>query len=175
MLIAMSCNSQTPIYTLGQSPINKPKNSYVKDTNNVLNKFSGTWQFSNNGETFKIFMNKAVFVNLSDYYVDELRGNFYYQKNGNVIDTNIPTFTNENSTIYGFTLWEGNPNKVTLFFDDPERPKMSCRVTLTYSNNNGIEKLHWDLKLVGLPASRDPNMNPAKDFRVPTNVELIKQ
>ena len=174
--LMINCKAQSPVYTLGQSPINKPQNSYVKDTNNILNKFSGTWIYNYAGKTFTVILNKMEMVNLNEYFVDELEGNFKYHINANIIaNTNTGSFTGKNSTINGAKLWEGNSNKVTLFFDDPERPKMSARVTLTYSNTNGIEKLHWDLKLTGLISSRDPNMNPATDFRVPTNVELIKQ
>ncbi len=178
LLLAMiiNCKAQSPVYTLGESPINKPQNSYIKDTNNVLDKFTGTWIYSENGKAFTIIINKAQMVNLNDYYVDELQGNFKYMVNNSIIaNTNTSNFLGKNSSIFGFTLWEGDANKVTLFFYDPERPKMSCRVTLTYSNTNGVEKLHWDLKLTGYISSRDPNMNQATDFRVPTNVELIKQ
>jgi len=174
-LLNMACNAQSPIYTLGQSPINKPKNSYLKDTNNILNKFAGTWKYSESGKVFTIILNKAEMVNLDDYYVDELQGNFKYLINNNIIaNTTTPNFNGKNSRIFGFTLWD-DPNKVTLFFYDPERPRMGARVTLTYSHVNGVEKLHWDLQLTGYRSSRDPNMNPATDFRVPTDVVLVKQ
>ncbi|MGI9652450.1 DUF6705 family protein [Chryseobacterium sp. RLHN22] len=176
LTMIVNCKAQSPVYTLGQSPINKPQNSYVKDTNNILNRFAGTWVYSQNGKVFTIILQKSEMIDLNDYYVDELQGNFKYSVNNNMIaNTDTSNFSGKNSTIFGFTLWEGNPNKVTLFFSDPERPKIGARVTLTYSNINGIEKLHWDLKLTGYVSSRDPNMNQATDFRVPTNVELIKQ
>ncbi|AZA56222.1 hypothetical protein EG349_15685 [Chryseobacterium shandongense] len=170
----VSFKSQSPVYTLGQSPINKPQNSYIKDTNNILNKFEGTWKYSENGKVFTIVLQKVEMVFIIDYYKDLLKGEYKYINNGiTIVDTsNFPLLK---SKLTGAKLWEGNANKITLFFDDPERPKMSCEVTLTYSNINGIEKLHWDLKLTGYVSSRDPNMSQATDFRVPTNVELIKQ
>jgi hypothetical protein len=170
----ISFKSQSPVFTLGQSPVNLPMNSYIKDTNNILNKFVGTWLYNQNGKMFTMSINKQEMIDFNEYYKDMLFGNFKYQINNSLI-ANTFGKTGFKSGITGATLWEGNPNKVTLFFDDPERPKMSARVTLTYSNINGIEKLHWDLKLTGYVSSRDPNMNPATDFRVPTNVELIKQ
>lgn len=175
----ISCKSQSPIYTLGQSPINKPNNCYLKDTNNVLNKFVGTWTYSENGKILTVIIQKAEMVKLIDYYVDELLGNYKYIVNGNtVVNTNINTFAGEKSRIFGFTLWEGNSNKVTLYFTDPERPRVYSNVILTYSNQNGVEKIHWDLKVTGIvPAQGIPGkpLNPATDVRVPTDIELIKQ
>ncbi|QQV03229.1 MULTISPECIES: DUF6705 family protein [Chryseobacterium] len=174
LTMIVKCKAQSPVYTLGQSPINKPQNSYLKDTNNILNKFVGTWAYSQNGKVFTIILQKSEMVKLINYYVDELNGSYKFIDNGVIIvDTN--NYPLLNSKLTGAQLWEGNPNKVSIYFNDPERPKMSCKVILTYSNTNGVEKLHWDLKLTGYKSSRDPNMNPATDFRVPTNVELIKQ
>lgn len=179
LFIMISCKSQSPVYTLGQSPINKPQNCYLKDTNNILNKFSGTWVYNENGKIFTVVIQKAEMVKLIDYYVDELWGNYKYTVNGNaVVNTDINVFAGENSRIFGFTLWEGNTNKVTLYFKDPERPRVHSNVVLTYSNQNGVEKLHWDLKVTGIvPAQAIPGMslNPATDVRVPTDVELVKQ
>ena len=174
LLIMISCKSQSPIYTLGQSPINKPTNSYLKDTNNILNKFAGTWIYNQSGKTFTVFLQKLEMTKLINYYVDELNGGYKYVDGSNIIINTLNNST-QDSKLSGFTLWEGDSNKVTLFFYDPERPRMGARVTLTYSNVNGVEKLHWDLRLTGYRASRDPNMNPATDFRVPTNVVLVKQ
>lgn len=170
----ISCKSQSPVYTLGESPTNKPQNSYLKDTNNVLNKFAGTWIYNQNGKKFTIYLQKLEMTKLINYYVDELNGGYKYIDGSNTIINTLNNST-QDSKLSGFTLWEGDPKKVTLFFYDPERPKMGARVILTYSNVNGVEKLHWDLKLTGYRSSRDTNMNPATDFRVPTNIELIKQ
>ncbi|PJJ64233.1 DUF6705 family protein [Chryseobacterium geocarposphaerae] len=179
LFVMISCKSQSPIYTLGQSPVNSPENSYLKDTDNVLNKFVGTWTYNKNGKIFTIILNKAEMVKIIDYYVDELQGNYIYTINGNtVVNTNTSNFTGKKSRIFGFTLWEGNTNKVTLYFKDPERPRIHSKIILTYSNQNGIEKLHWDLKVTGIvPAQGIPGMslNPATDVRVPTDIELIKQ
>ncbi len=175
LFIMISCKSQSPIYTFGDNniPSNIPNNAYIKDTNNILNKFTGIWKYESNGKTFVINLQK-IMVNFTNYYVDELNGYYkYINGTSTIVDTsNFPVYK---SKITGRWFRHGNLNKVTLFFVDPERPRMSCEVDLTYSNTNGVEKLQWNLRLVGLPASRDPNMNPATDFRVPTNVELIKQ
>jgi len=171
----ISCKSQSPIYTFrdGNLPSKIPENAYIKDTNNILNKFTGIWKYESNGKSFVINLQKTM-ESLSNYYVDELNGYYKYINGAStIVDTsNFPT---NKSKITGRWFRDGNLNKVTLFFYDPERPIMSCEVDLTYSNVNGVEKLNWDLRLTGYRASRDPNMNPATDFRVPTNVVLVKQ
>ena len=172
-LLNMACKAQSPVYTLGGDiPGNLPLNAYIKDTNNILNKFTGTWQYQQNGKIFNINLQKTK-IDLDGYFKDLLRGNYKFIFN-NVILADTTNYPISDANLTGAILWD-DPNKVTLFFYDPERPKMSCRVTLTYSHINGVEKIHWNLRLVGLPASRDPNMNPATDFRVPTDVVLVKQ
>ncbi|QQV03649.1 DUF6705 family protein [Chryseobacterium sp. FDAARGOS 1104] len=171
----VNCKAQSPVYTLGNNDIPGiiPNNAYIKDVNNILNKFEGTWKYSENGKIFTISLQK-IKIDLQGYFKDLLRGNYKYVSNNLTLadTTNYPL---SDANLSGARLWEGDSNKITLFFYDPERPKMSTRVTLTYSNINGVEKLHWDLKLTGYVSSRNPNMNQAIDFRVPTNVELIKQ
>ena len=172
----ISCKSQSPVYTMGDGTINIPQNAYLKDTENVLNKFAGTWTYSENGKIFSIILNKAEMVKLINYYVDELQGSYFYSNNGNmIVNTATPVFAGENSRIFGAILWEGDDNKVTLFFKDPERSKMSAEVTLTYSNQNGVKKLHWQLKHTGTSPQLPGDSAPLLDFRVPTDVYLIKQ
>lgn len=172
----ISCKSQSPVITLGDGTINIPQNSYQKDIENVLNKFSGTWVYNENGKIFSVTLNKAEMVKLINYYVDELQGSYSYSNNGNIIvNTALPVYAGKNSTIYGAILWKGDVNKVTSYFEDPGRPKMAAEVTLTYSNQNGVEKLHWQLEHTGTSAQLPGDSAPLLDFRVPTDVYLVKQ
>ncbi|MGI9652449.1 DUF6705 family protein [Chryseobacterium sp. RLHN22] len=175
LTMTVNCKAQSPVYTLGSNtPTRIPIDSYIKDSDNLLDKFVGTWKYNQNGKIFTVNLQKSEMKKLATYYVDELNGFFkYIDNNSTIVDTS--SYPLSNSKITGAWISVDNPNKVILLFNDPERPKMSSRVTLTYSNINGVEKLHWDLKLTGYVSSRDPNMNQATDFRVPTNVELIKQ
>ena len=65
--------------------------------------------------------------------------------------------------------------RIALFFYDPERPKIGSRVFLTYSNVGGVQKLHWELTIMGYQPILPGEPTPQLDFRVPTNCELIKQ
>lgn len=173
IFIATICKGQTPVYTIGQSPANIQAGSYIKDTNNILNKFAGTWFYNQGGNIFKITLAKVEMVELSDYYTDDIYGNYSYVVNGNTV-VNTESYSGESSKIQ-FAFMNFETEKIALLFYDPERPKIGSRVFLTYSNVGGVEKLHWELKVMGyLPQL--PGEPPAQlDFRVPTDCVLIKQ
>lgn len=174
ILIATACKGQTPVYTLGtQLPNNIPDGCYVKDNNNILDKFTGTWVLNQNGTTFTVTLTKGIMVPIADHYRDDIQGRYKYVVNGNTI-VNTENYTGNNSRIQTTFLNFGT-EKIALFFYDPERPKIGSRVFLTYSNVGGVEKLHWELKVMGYQPILPGEPAPQLDFRVPTNCELIKQ
>lgn len=173
-----SCNAQSPVYTKGSPniPANIPNNAYIKDANNILNKFAGTWKYENNGKAFTISLQKLM-VKFTNYYVDDLNG-YYKYTDGMLTVVDTSNYPINESKLNGRWIKNNNLNKITLFFSDPERPRLSCEVDLTYSNQGGVEKLHWELKVKGILQQKPAPgiiLNPATDVRVPTNVELIKQ
>jgi hypothetical protein len=174
ILIATTCKGQTPAYTLGtDNPNIIPSNCYFKDNNNILNKFVGTWALDQNGNVFTITLNKALMEPISDFYSDEIQGKYKYVINGNTV-VNTESYTGNNSKIKTTFLNFGT-EKIALFFYDPERPKIGSRVFLTYSNVGGVQKLHWELTIMGYQPILPGEPTPQLDFRVPTNCELIKQ
>ncbi len=174
----ISCKSQSPIYTFGDNniPAVIPNNAYIKDTNNILNKFVGTWKYENNGKNFVLDLQK-IMAEFSHYYVDELNG-FYKYTDGSLTIIDTSNYTNSESKISGRWFRDGNLNKITLFFYDPERDRLSFEVILTYSNQGGVEKLNWNLKVKNI-SQQNPIpgviLNPGTDVRVPMNMVLIKQ
>lgn len=169
-----ACKGQTPVYTLGTNlPNNIPDGCYVKDNNNILNKFAGTWVFNQNGKVFTVTLNKGLMVPIANHYRDDIQGKYKYIVNGNIV-VETENYTGNNSRIQTTFLNYGT-EKIALFFYDPERPKIGSRVFLTYSNVGGVEKLHWELKVMGYLPVLPGEPNPQLDFRVPTNCELIKQ
>ena len=174
LFITLLSQAQTPVYTLGYSPINKPDGCYIKDNNNILDKFVGTWTLNQNGELFSITLIKAEMVHLINYFNDELQGSFVYTvNNSNIVNT--VNFTGAQSKLSGVMVSRLNPNIITIFFEDPARPKMGCFVTLTHSAFRGGQKLHWNLYLTGIQPRLPGESAPLLNFRVPTNCELIKQ
>ena len=173
-LIATACKGQTPVYILGtDSPNIIPSGSYFKDNNHILDKFIGTWVLNQNGQQFIIQLNKLEMNSSNNYFIDTIIGSYKYILNGNTI-VNTENYTNGNSKIQ-YVFLNNDLNKIALFFDDPERPKIGAKVFLTYSNVSGVEKLHWELKVMGYQPILPGEPAPQLDFRVPTNCELIKQ
>jgi hypothetical protein len=173
ILIATICKAQTPEFTLGVPRDNTPDGCYVKDNDNILGKFTGTWVYNQNGNLFTVNLSKGLMVPIADHYRDDIQGNYNYVVNNTTI-VNTDNYTGNNSKIR-FTFLNFGTEKIALFFDDPERPKIGAKVYLTYSNVSGVEKLHWELKVTGfLPQL--PGEPPAQlDFRVPKDCILIKQ
>ena len=172
--ITIICQAQSPIFTLGAAPLDIPNGAYLKDNDNILDKFVGTWKFNQNGQVFTVTLNKAEMVDLDGYYKDMLKGSYRYVNNGNVV-VDTQNLTGTSSRITGAMIWRTDSNKLSLFFYDPARPKMGCKLILTYSNIRGAEKLNWKLLLTGYLPILPGEPTPQLDFRVPTNCELIKQ
>ncbi|MFT5849059.1 DUF6705 family protein [Psychroserpens sp.] len=81
-----SCKSQ--ILPLDRRISTIVDDSYVKDTNNELDKFVGTWLFTNGSTSLIIKINKHEQIYNGDYYQDYLRGEYAYVENGiEVINT----------------------------------------------------------------------------------------
>lgn len=173
ILIATICTAQTPEFTLGVTRDNTPDGCYVKDNDNILGKFTGTWVYNQNGNLFTVNLSKGIMVPISDHYRDDIQGNYKYVVNNTTI-VNTDNFTGNNSKIR-FTFLNFGTEKIALFFDDPERPKIGAKVYLTYSNVGGVEKLHWELKVMGYLPQLPGEPTPQLDFRVPKDCVLIKQ
>lgn len=172
--ITSSCNAQNPVFSLGQNPNVIPDNCYFKDTNNVLNKFAGTWTLVQNNKTFTITLQKVEMVKLVSYYVDELKGTLKYSSSDGLIMADTGSFTGRASKLSGSRMWS-DPNKVTIYFTDPDRPKVHGDVILTYSNIGGVEKLDWKLYQTGVDYRMSNEPPIVQGFKVPTDCILTKQ
>ena len=97
LLLVLSCKAQSPIVPLDTYINEIADNSYVKDTDNELNKFVGTWTFNNGTTSFTITLQKQEQKFNDDYYEDYLIGEYAYSNNGlNIIDT-LSELPDENS------------------------------------------------------------------------------
>jgi hypothetical protein len=171
LLLALTTQAQSVIYTLGDyisANPRPPAGKYIKDINNLLDKFVGTWKFEQNGKSLEITLQKIIKAPVGDSFTDELQGTFVYKEN-NVEIVNTQNLINTDAYIYGKMVSSNNPNKIKLFFRDPGRPKVSCVVFLNYSSYiNNVKKLDW--KLVGVA------LLPFEENEVaPTDIRIIKE
>lgn len=103
MLTILNCKAQ--IYPL-TTDTDVPANSYIKDINNDLANFEGTWQGTTwQGNTFMIIFKKIKFYDThlanNPYYQDLLIGKFRVtDTNGNILFDNLG-FIDDNAKIKG--------------------------------------------------------------------------
>nr|WP_120200211.1 DUF6705 family protein [Ichthyenterobacterium magnum] len=58
LLLTLSCKAQSPIVALDESLNNKSNGTYFKDLNNELNKFMGTWVYTDGNNSLTITLQK---------------------------------------------------------------------------------------------------------------------
>lgn len=109
-------------------------NTYVKDIDNYLNQFVGTWVYNQNNQYLKIIIEKVVKSCKTDVYcLDYLIGEYQYKENNVEKINTLPGLLNErNHKISGKRILKNNfrpvcndcyPNqrRVMLTFSDPLR------------------------------------------------------
>lgn len=79
---AIQCKAQTPIIDLQDWRGQIIPNMYLKDVNNVLNPFEGTWVYTNGNTSLKIVLVKKSMRLLATYYEDLIIGEYQYIENG---------------------------------------------------------------------------------------------
>ena len=81
-LFSIYCKAQTPIIDISQSRFGQPDGYYIKDINNLLNPFEGTYLYTNGNTSFKIILVKKVQQYNGRYYEDLIIGEYQYIENG---------------------------------------------------------------------------------------------
>lgn len=180
LIIITNCKSQ--IYPLRTYNLDEfPKDSYVKDTNNELPAFEGTWKGSWNNKTIFITFKKIKyyksFLDYRAYYADILVGKFkVLDNNGNILfdNTNI---SDNNAKIKGGNFRKTD-DKYSLIYNDPDLCHMtgSGRINFTDSTKTKLEWRYsqnndWvenECFYHGLPYSQRPEP-------LPSNIILTKQ
>lgn len=86
--IAFSCKSQTisleEAYQCQENP-NCPRNyKYVKDLNNTLDKYVGTWKGTHNGRVYEMKFNKNLYETFTGIKKDEIKGRLRITTTGNI-------------------------------------------------------------------------------------------
>ncbi len=84
LLTTATSFSQSPVIDiLTHDSANVPDGGYYKDGGNHLNKFDGTWLYTNGNTSLKIVLQKKVLYHVGNrYYEDIIIGEYQYIKNG---------------------------------------------------------------------------------------------
>ncbi|MBN9284338.1 MULTISPECIES: DUF6705 family protein [Flavobacterium] len=132
---------------------------YYKDIDNDLNKFQGTWKYSDGTTSLTIVLKKKnqVTVPYGDYMTDILVGEYSFVYNGTQ-QTNTLNSLEQNATTYGANniyatiirrcdeCLPGQRKVVIGIFKDPVVEYLGARMSLSYYTENGTEKLKLGLK-----------------------------
>ena len=92
-LVILNCKAQTIIYNLETYNPNQIQDGmYLKDVNNNLDRFIGTWEWIEGNTSFVIIFEKKEMIDCqpySNFYVDKIVGRYQYIENGVTISDNL--------------------------------------------------------------------------------------
>ncbi|HRB72267.1 DUF6705 family protein [Flavobacterium sp. WV_118_3] len=155
LLSITGCSQTFPLYLAHSQEAGK----YYKDIDNDLNKFQGTWKYTNGSTSLTIVLRKKTQVvnPFRNFTTDMLIGEYSYIHNGiqqantiGLMESNSSTYGGNN--IYGATLGKcdecptGGKNLVFLSFSDPAASYLNSQMSVKYYVENGIEKIKIGLK-----------------------------
>lgn len=80
-----SVSAQSVVIDIKETGFGQPVGYYLKDINNVLNQFEGTYVYTNGSKTFKITLVKKIKQYNSSYYEDLIIGEYQYLDYGNLV------------------------------------------------------------------------------------------
>ena len=174
LLITFSCKSQ--IYPL-RTYTDVPDNSYLKDTNNELNDYIGTWKATWNNKTIFIYISKEINKYKLYTYMDYLIIKFKVTDvTGTVLfdNTNLP---NDDVKIVGGNFKE-LANKYFLSYVDPDLCMRSGIIVINFTDSSKTqikwvfsESENWidqNCFYYGTPLAQRPEA-------IPQNAIFIKQ
>ncbi|MGV7105574.1 DUF6705 family protein [Flavobacterium sp. U410] len=144
----ISCKAQQ-IVSLDASYWEYPHGTYIKDINNEMDKYAGTWQYTHGTDTLTIVLQKNTHIYNGEYYFDFLIGEYRFVNNGIEVVNTLPVLNDpaningENCNIQGgFILpnnmypicndCNSNEKRFKLSFWDPERNYLSLSLVLRY-------------------------------------------
>lgn len=135
-------NAQTPIINIGDSRFNQPDGYYMKDINNQLNPFQGTYVYTNGTTSFKIVLTKKIQQYNGRYYEDLIIGEYQYIKNGveqvntlNLINTVYSNQTRHN--IAGNSIVDNNFRYWKCPTCAPNEKRLKCSIVDEFSKRYG--------------------------------------
>ena len=149
----MSCKAQNPVVGL-DAPYNTPDGAYYKDLNVELNKFEGTWVYTNGNTslTIKLLKKEQMFIE-PDYY-DVLVGEYKYVNDGEELINTLSNLEQSNveENIGGGSISKPNQRprcnscsvnerRIDLYFNDPEREYLNSNIVLRYIPNSSPPKM----------------------------------
>ena len=119
LFTALSCKAQT--VTINQTTYTTDQmqdGMYLKDMDNILDRFAGTWKWQNGNSYFEIIFIKEEMVENTIFYSDFIVGKYKYIENGVVKEDNLTSaYTGMRYPIIG-SFEQSNHNHLNIGFKD---------------------------------------------------------
>ncbi|MDX1318361.1 DUF6705 family protein [Bizionia paragorgiae] len=185
MIVTFTCKAQSPIVDIADRQIDLVDGVYLKDVNNELDKFIGTWLYTNGNTSLIVKFQKKTQVYSGKYYRDILVGEYRYIENGIEKINTLPNFDNQDNleSLYEHSLISSliilkrefpgcsncndNEKRVKVSFSDPS-PNLShldgMSMGLRYMSELGVpDKMQIDFakkgtSLIPVGAAQEPNL-----------------
>jgi len=172
-----SCNAQIlPLRTYTQIP----SNSYIKDLDNELPQYEGTWKGVWNSKTLTLTIKKITrqFTHLENnpYQMDILIGKFKVtNSNGQVLFDNT-TVSDDNAKIKGGKIFSPSSTKYSLTYSDSDICDMIGMIMINFTNlaKTEMKFTFSDWTDIITPDCPYYNANPFPE-PLPKNIILTKQ
>ena len=74
LLLSINCKAQSPVLDISDSGTGLPNGYYLRDNNNLLNTFEGTYQYTNSNTILKIVLVKKIQQYNQEFYEDLIIG-----------------------------------------------------------------------------------------------------
>jgi hypothetical protein len=191
IIATLSCKAQSPIISMvdyeNDDDIELTENCYLKDVENKLLPFVGTWQWTNGTNTFTVVIERLemVFEPHTNTYSDYLIGKYKYVENGIEIINNLSNNINATNMWTGADVpisnagYDSDTESRLLFIDYIKQKRCNVKFELTeyltdLNGNISATKAQWNLYDKERTVINGENQTPV-GFSVPTDVELIKQ
>lgn len=170
--------SQSPILPLNTPYHQITHNSYLKDTQNQLSPFVGTWVYQQGNTKVTIKFQKVMdYKNTGPaphYYKDRLKANYKVEKNGGIIYDNL----NESIDIARIQGGVFKIDRYTLLYVDYVKCDIWGDVEIWIDANG---ELHWEMymsdpnpyKIEECPAFQNPDFHDS--MTIPYEMVLTKQ
>ncbi|MEC4004948.1 DUF6705 family protein [Flavobacterium sp. SUN052] len=182
IFIAFSCKSQ--IIPQNNAYVEIPNNAYIKDTENFLNNFVGTWHYQKGNEQFSITLLKVLHKDYGSYYNDIIIGEYkYIDSNGTTIvntlsDINIPSIHHNISGAKSLIRLEYpkcpecnvGEYRIKSFFYDPERKYQNLAIVF-----RSISATQIKIKLYTEGVSTTTGPNAIDEMRVPAGEYILNK
>jgi hypothetical protein len=162
VLIIIGCKSQTPILPRynDEDRYGAIKNTYYKDTDNVLNPYEGTWIYDDGTINLKIVLLKKYKVKLVDFYSDYIVGEYQLKLNNQEIVNTISSIDLNGNNLLDYNLWgnimvtkdrlkecnecDENEKRLLIDFNEPSRRDVAglySKMIIRKYTESGQEKL----------------------------------